>query len=274
MYKRVPTQILVVGFTNEEDAEKCLHKVAKAAKASEFPICTNAAIAKKGMDGRTKVKELGKPNMLKGLVGGTHVGGAAGASAGRAALSIIGPIGANTLGAFVGGAIGAPLGAVKGAVVGTVTGWSVDGMDKNKLNGIRDALEPGTSALVLVFAEVVVKKSAFETELEEYKTDSDAIAEAMFASISENLKQGNNSAHLLAVTEDGVVGMKVVVGEEVFSIAAVVLTEDAVAAAEMKVTPDGGEIHKVVATEDGIFAKGVVVSEDTALEYEFAALKE
>jgi hypothetical protein len=178
------------------------------------------------------------------------------------------------LGAFVGGAIGAPLGAVEGAVAGTVAGWSVDGMDKNKLNGIRDALEPGTSALVLVFAEVVVKKSDFETELVEYKSQTDAIAEAISDSISKNLKQGNNCAHFLALAEDGVVGMKVVVGDEVFSIAAFVLTEDAVAVAEMKVTPDGGEMHKIVENEDGIFAKGVVVGEDAAVEYEFAALKE
>ena len=274
MYKRVPTQIVVAAFNKEEDAEKCLHGVAKAMMQDDkFPICTNAAVAKKGTDGKTKVKEYGKPNMLKGLVGGTAVGGAAGAAVGGAALSILGPIGVGA-GALAGGAIGAPLGAVQGAIVGAVGKWSVEGMDKNKLEGLREALEPGTSALVLVFAEVILKKSVFETELKEYKNQTDVIAQAMSKSISNNLKEGNDCAHLLAVTEDGIVGMKVVVGKEVFDIATVVLTEDAVAAAEMKVTPGNVETQKIVATEDAIFAQGAVVGEDAAVEYEFTAIKE
>jgi uncharacterized membrane protein len=269
MYKRIPTQSLVAAFTDEQGAEKVLESVAKAAAKEEFPICTNAAIAVRNEKGRTTVKELGKPGMLKGLVGGGAVGGVAGAVVGGAALSILGPIGV-AAGAVAGGAVGVPLGAVEGAIVGSIGKMTVDGMDKNKLKGVGGALEPGTSALVLVFAEVVVKKEDFEAELQEYKKGSDKITEAISSSISANLKQGNNCAHLLAVTEDGVVMERTVVGEYVFAVEGIVLAKDVAAAAEFTATPEGAAATAVVVTEDDIFVKGVVAT-NVAVDYEFEA---
>mmetsp|Transcript_1103 Transcript_1103/g.2573 ORF Transcript_1103/g.2573 Transcript_1103/m.2573 type:complete len:276 (+) Transcript_1103:154-981(+) len=274
IYKRIPTQILVAAFTDEGGAQKCLEAVAKAAAEEKAgPITTNAAVATKGVDGKMRVKEYGKPNMVKGLLGGTVLGGVSGAALGGAALAILGPVGIG-VGAIAGGAVGAPLGAVKGAMVGTVGKWTTEGMDKSKLEGLGDALAPGTSALVLVFAEIIVKKDQLEDgDLKAYGEGIDQIAEAVTESVSSNLKQGNNCAHLLVVTEDGAVATKVVVGDEVFQVNKIVMTEDEAAAAQFKATPEGAAAEAVVVTEDAIFANGVVVTEDAAIEYEVAAVQ-
>lgn len=275
IYKRIPTQIVVAAFTDEGGAQKCLEAVAKAAaeeKEGPVPVATNAAIATKCADGKMHVKEYGKPNMVKGLLGGTILGGVAGAALGAIALAILGPVG-SAVGAVAGGAIGAPLGAVNGAIVGTVGKWTIESMDKSKLEGLGDALEPGTSALVLVFAEIIVEKDQLEDgDLKAYGEGIDQIAKAVTESVSSNLKQGNNCAHLLAVTEDGAIAAKVVVGgDEVFQVNKIVMKEDAAAAAQFKASPEGAAAEAVIVTEDAIFAKGAVVTDDEAIEYEFFA---
>ena len=77
-------------------------------------------------------------------------GGAVGVVVGGASLALLGPIGV-TAGAIAGGCVGLPILAARGAIVGTVGKITIEGMDINKLQGWGRALEPGTSALVLVF---------------------------------------------------------------------------------------------------------------------------
>jgi hypothetical protein len=266
MYKRVPTQVVVAAFPSEDGAEKCLHNLASSMKKGSFPTCTNAVIASKATSGRVKVSELGKPGMLKGLVGGAAVGEASGAVVGGAALSILGPI-VSAAGATAGGAVGGSLGMVKGAIVGTLAKFTVDGMDTSKKTALKEALEPGTSALVLVFAEVIVRKSHFDNELEAFKDDTDLLAQKISTEINKNLKDGNNIAFLFATTEDGFVGQKVVTGDAVLELAQFIITEDAAAVIEFKATPEGAAYTGMVTTEDAVFVEGVVVTENT-FEYE------
>jgi len=41
-YKRIPTQIVVVAFTEKDGAEKCLKGYAKAwSEGEDVPVCTN-----------------------------------------------------------------------------------------------------------------------------------------------------------------------------------------------------------------------------------------
>ena len=68
MYKRIPTQIVVAAYPEEDGAEKSLKELAKAMSKGDFPVCTNATIATRHLNGKIRVKELGKPTMLKGLV--------------------------------------------------------------------------------------------------------------------------------------------------------------------------------------------------------------
>lgn len=57
LYKRVPTQIVVAAYHEEDGAEKALANLIEA-MADEAIVCTNVAIATKNDKGKVKVKEL------------------------------------------------------------------------------------------------------------------------------------------------------------------------------------------------------------------------
>lgn len=92
LYKRIPTQIVVCAYNSEDGAETAAKQLVEA-MADQKIVVTNMALAKQDKEGKTKVKELGKPGFVKGLVVGTAVGGAAGAVIGGSALALLGPIG-------------------------------------------------------------------------------------------------------------------------------------------------------------------------------------
>ena len=89
--------------------------------------------------------------------------------------------------------------------------------------------------------------------------------------IFKNLEAGNNCATLLAVTDEGLVFVRAVVGPSVESLAAIVLTDDGVVAAGVTKTKEGIAAGVVVATKEGIFGKGVVVTDNYLVEYEIVA---
>jgi hypothetical protein len=87
---------------------------------------------------------------------------------------------------------------------------TVEGMEKSKLKTLGSSLEPGTSAIVAVFGEVVVKKSKHKAMLKEVKEGTDEIVKMMGEEISQSLKDGNDIAYVLAVDEDGIMATKMV----------------------------------------------------------------
>ena len=192
LYKRVPTQILIAAYHKEDGAQNALMNLVEAMMDEQI-VCTNVAVARMDAKGRVRVKELGKPGFVKGLVGGGAHGKAAGAALGGAALSLLGPIGVG-VGAVTGGLAGGALGSVQGAVIGSIGKLTVEGMDKDRLKGLGSALQPSTSALIAVFSEVVVSKHKFKSELKKHQ-DLDDMVELMDADITEKLRNNLDVAY-------------------------------------------------------------------------------
>lgn len=186
LYKRVPVQILIAAYHKKDGADKALEHLVEAMKDEQI-VCTNVAVAKMDKKGRVRVKELGKPGFVKGLVGGGAHGQAAGAAIGGAALSLLGPIGV-AVGGVTGGLVGRTLESVQGAVIGSVGKVTVDGMEKDKLKDLGSSLLPETSALVAVFSEVVVSKHKFNDELKLEKGGVDLLVEIIDTEITKKLK--------------------------------------------------------------------------------------
>jgi uncharacterized membrane protein len=116
MYKRIPTQIAIAAFTKEETADEVVKKLVDA-MADGKAVCTNLAIAKKNKDGKIKVKELGKPSLLKGMAAGTAAGAVVGSVVGGISLAFLGPVA--VVGGAVGGIAGGAVGSINGAAIGT-----------------------------------------------------------------------------------------------------------------------------------------------------------
>ena len=85
----------------------------------------------------------------------------------------------------------------------------------------------------------------------------------MAADIRSYLDAGEDVAYFAAITPDGVVGKKAVVGEEAANIQGFVATEGAVAAGQVVITEDE-VMYEVGAVDDDevVYEAGVVPAED------------
>lgn len=258
MAKRVPTQIVVAAFTNEEAADAAEKAITSAEWDAKQIVCKNMAIAKKDVAGKVSAKELGHPTSLESAV----AGGSVGAIVGGLGLLLLGPMGVAT---------GATAGAGTGAAISAYSASKIEGMDKDKLKKIGNALEPGCSAIVLVFDEVVVVKSDYESSLAEYKESTDALMEMMAAKIAENLKAGNEIAYHLGIDEDGIVASRTVVGKDAKNVVEMVLTPESMTATETNTTDTSIRVAETAVTPETIATARARLT-SSICEYEFAAL--
>lgn len=260
MAKRLATQVVIAAFQDEEAVDRIEKMVCDAEWDSKQIICTNMAKAKKDVAGQMTVKELGKPSDAKAAAAGGTIGGLLGGLS----LFLLGPAGA---------AAGAAAGGATGAAIAGYANHQVEGLDKDKLNKLGSALKPGTSAIVLVFDEVLVSKAEYEKELEIFKESTDALVDIIASKIKENLEAGNDIAFQVAIAEDGMAASRFVVGEEAVNIRNLVLTPESVSAAEMTATEKGVATEAVIATpEEVVTARTVLTSSICA--YEVTAVTE
>lgn len=59
MAKLVPTQVIIAGFNNEDQADAISTALAKAAVDKDIPSPVNMAVARKNASGKVKVSEMG-----------------------------------------------------------------------------------------------------------------------------------------------------------------------------------------------------------------------
>ena len=259
MAKRIPLQIFVGAF-RDEDAVDAIEKVISSEEwESNKIVCTNLAIAKKDYDGEMKVKELGHPSSLQSAA----VGGVVGGLIGGLSMLLLGPAGVMA---------GASAGGTAGAALAGYGASKIEGMDKDKLNKFGNALEPGSSGIVLVFDEVVVNKADFDEEIAAYKESTDALVELMSEKISDNLKKGNAIAYHLVFCEDGLEGIRTIVGPEALQIAKIVLTPEGFAGAQATATDTSLNFRAVGVTPDAMAAGHARLTSSVCV-YEVAAVE-
>ena len=287
-YKRIPTQVVVAAFTTEEAAYEALKAVKETYEVAaeynenvarnsnsqpeefiELPLCSNAIIARKSEDGKSRVKEYGKPDYVTNIVSSGLLGGATGAVIGAALTLALGPAGV-LAGAAHGAAICAAAGASTGAILTGAARKYVEGMSQESKQNLEDALQPGTSILVLVFGETFTTQEAFQSaELQEVKSTVDECASILAESINQNLEEGRSTAHLFAITEDGIVAAKALADQNDLELSSLVLTNDGVAGAAFAANHTSAAAGAVLLTEDAIFAKGCCAGiDEDGIEYE------
>ena len=216
--KRVPTQFVVSAFTKEDTVDEIEKVVMDAEFESKQVLCTNMAVAKKDIAGKIQIKEMGSPGSLKrdkrvgSLVGGL-------------ALMLAGPSGLLT-------------GEKKGGAISSYGAEHVQGMDKDKLKMLGDALEPGCSAIVLVFDEVFVDLQEGQAFLEQYRASQESLVQEMSAKISEALKAGNNITYQIVLDDEGMTATREIVGPKAADFSEILLTPDAAAVHKRHITPE------------------------------------
>jgi uncharacterized membrane protein len=200
-------------------------------------IVTNMAICKCDIAGKMSVKELGNPTALEAAASGAVTG--------------------NLLGSFSRLMIGDGRGARgygKNASLTKLANKAVQGMDKRKLNKLGRALRPGTSALVLVFDEVIVNTKEYNKKMKDHKETTQMINEIICEKITKHLSNGEDIAFHLTFDEQGLAATRTVVGNDAVQVRDVVLGQDAAAIETTTTTGKGVATETIMITPDAIAA--------------------
>ena len=240
--------MLVAAFTSEEAGEEAL-KALKQAKKQRQIYFEDAAVIRQDADGGVHYHETGDMTAGKGAGIGALVGGVIG---------------------ILGGPVGIAVGAGAGALLGGLASKGDAGYDDNSLKQIGVALQPGTSAIV------IITSGLFLQAMRTYG-DRDQMREAVTnlgEEISSNLAEGFNVALGLLITEEGVAVTEIAANEEAVHVVSAVMTEEGVAIAEAVVTEEGVAARRMVATEDVVAGEGIVVTEEGAADGAFIATEE
>jgi len=237
---KVPTQIVIAAFHEEEAAGQVADGLKEAKKQHQLSY-RNVAVIRKDEKGKVKVKETGDMGGGVGAGVGAVVGGAFGILAGPAGLAA---------------------GAAAGAVIGGAGAALIDsGLDNKRLKKIGDVLQPGNSAIIAVFEEVKVDKAT----MKEVDKDLEEVVYGLSTDIGDTLRAGQDVAYVFAVTEEGVVAERMAAGEEAADIQALVITQEGVVAAQAVATEDGVAYEVAAATEDEVAYEAGVATEEGAV---------
>jgi uncharacterized membrane protein len=214
--------MVIGGYSDETAADSALDALEQAKSGGVF-AWDDAAVVRRGADGKVSVKETGDMRTGKGAGIGALIGGVVG---------------------VLGGPAGVALGAGAGAAIGGIAAHSDAGFDNQTLARIGGALPASTSALAVTTSQgfvEAVREAATEEETLSFAQD---IADE----ISSNLSAGQDVLMALLLTEDGVAASKVV------------SSPDALAVFGIAVTEGGAAAGAVVATGDSAAAAGATVT--------------
>ncbi|KAL3900481.1 MAG: hypothetical protein SGARI_006233, partial [Bacillariaceae sp.] len=151
--KRIPTQVFIGAYQGEDKASELERLITQDEQGLDDIICTNMAVARRDIAGKTQIRELGNPQILEEAVESAMLGGLLGsmsrlmigndAIVGRAAQQIKKEQ-SNCAG---------KTGRRSSALIKAATKQVAPGFSKDKLQTLGKALKPNGSAIVLIFDE-------------------------------------------------------------------------------------------------------------------------
>jgi len=232
----IPVQVVVAAFNDEKAADEALSEL-KAAKWAGLIGIQDAAVIRKDEKGRLHIKETGDWGGGKGAAAGAVIGGVIGLVTGPGAI-------------LVGAA---------GAVIGGLAAKLRDsGFPNDRLEKLGEGLEPGTSAIVAVIEHKWVQQ--LEREMEE--AGADVLTEAIAADIAEQMEAGREVYYTAVSSEEGVVGERIVTGDDQEETNTFVATAEGFAAKRTFVNEDEAVVEEYVETADGIYQTAAVSTDE------------
>ena len=236
--KRIPTQVFIGAYQGEEKASE-LERLITEDEGIDDIICTNMAVAKRDIAGKTQIRELGNPHILEEAVESAMLGGLLGSMSrlmigndeivGRAAKQIKDKEESNC-----------KPGRRSSALIKAATKQVGPGFNKEKLQNLGKALKPNSSAIVLIFDEVLVKQSDYDEKMQADKAERDAISEMVVTKIDEHLSQGHDIAFHITFGEDGeITATRTVSGKDALQVRDIVLSQDKLSVDQVTTTDDG-----------------------------------
>lgn len=194
-YKRMPTHIVVAAYSDENKADE-VAEVLKGAAESGLLHFRNMAVVRKDEDGGVRIQETGDMTVPYASMVGMMLGGLS--------LLVLGPAGV-----LAGSAAGALVGGAGEVLMEQQLAQDSDPMlDRQRFFELGDVLKEGTSALVVVFEEVLVNRR--RTKNVKMKLLQDVVLEELESKLRRALEKGRDIAFLLSITNDGIKSVRTV----------------------------------------------------------------
>lgn len=193
--KRIPTQIVVAAYSDENKADE-VAEVLKDAAESGLLHFRNMAVVRKDEDGGVRIQETGDMTVPYASMVGMMLGGLS--------LLVLGPAGV-----LAGGAAGALVGGAGEVLMEQQLAQDSDpSLDRQRFTELGDVLKEGTSALVVVFEEVLVNRR--KTKNVKMKLLQDTVMQELESKLRRALEKGKDIAFLLSITNDGIRAVRTV----------------------------------------------------------------
>ena len=229
--------LLVAAYVDERGADNALEMLKEAKKSKQFYF-DDAAVVRKGAEGKVHIKEMGDMSTGKGAAIGALIGGVVGLLAG--------PVG---------------WAAAGGAAIGAIAAHHDAGFGKDSLKEIGAALPSGSSALVVTTSKDFVEAVRKQAD----EVDTMTFAREISSEINERLTARQDLLLAMVITEEGVAASKVVSSPSEVAVFGIAVTEEGVVAGAAVATPEGAAYEVVAATEDEAATEVGVVTEEGAV---------
>jgi len=266
--KRLPTQVFIGAYQGVTAAREIERLVTDEEWDAKSVICTNMAIATKDIAGRTKIRELGNPAALEAAASGAILGGLIG---GMSQLMVGYSKRPSVLAIANDSTLFEEEKAVayskRPSIISKVANHNITKMDQNRLAKIGAALIPGSSAIVCVFDEILVKESDYETHMKDHQKEMSDLTDYVVTKIHEQLHDGNDVAFHVVVDEGTgeISWTRTVVGEDAIQVRDIVMSHDSLALAEVTTKNDSEGNEQEVITETVVVTPESVATARTVL---------
>jgi hypothetical protein len=275
--KRLPTQVFVGAYQGVTAAYEIERLITNEEWDSHSVICRNMAIATKDIAGRTKIRELGNPAALEAAASGAILGGLIGSMS----QLMIGtyPDSTRRRGSVIAIANDTSLvedekkmyASKRPSIIAKVAAHNIVSMDSTRLKKIGDALIPGSSAIICVFDEVLVKESDYEKNMKDHQREMTDLTDHVVNKIHEQLRDGNDIAFHIVLDEDtgDVSWTRTVIGDDAIQVRDIVMSHDSLALEEVTTSEDEVVTETVFITPESI-ATARTLLRDSVCAYEIA----
>jgi uncharacterized membrane protein len=226
--------LFVAAYVDERGADQALDALKEAKRRNEFYF-DDAAVIRRGAEGKVHIKETGDMSSGKGAAIGALLGGVVGL--------LTGPVG---------------WAAAGGAAVGAIAAHHDAGFSKESLKEIGSALPNGTSALAATTSKDFVE--AVRKQADEGETLT--LASDIAAEINERLTARQDVLLSMVLTEEGVAASEVVSSPSEVAVFGIIATEEGVVVGQAVATEEGVAYEVAAATEDeAVYEAGVATEE-------------
>lgn len=226
-------------------------------------ICTNMAVATRDIAGKTRIREMGNPQIMEAAVSQAMLGGLLGS------MSRL-MIGDSAEAKAARELTDARPNKRRTSTLAKAAAKQLQGMDKDRLDALGKALKPGSSCIVLMFDEVLVTDVDYEEKMKDHKDETDAIASIVTETIHDNLADGNDVAFHIVMDDGKITSHRLITGKDAMQVRDIVVGQESLEINQFEMDKTSVETEHVMVTPEAVTQARTLLT-DSLVAYEISS---